>query len=308
MKIWIDGKYYAKEEAKISVFDHGLLYGDGVFEGIRVYNGKVFRLPEHINRLYKSAQAIMLEIPLTREEMQRTVIEAVKENGTPGAYIRLVVTRGIGDLGMNPRLCPKPSIILIVGDIQFYPEKCYAEGISLITSSLRRIGPDMFDVRIKSLNYLNNILAKIEANQAGCLEAVLLNSKGCVTECTGDTIFIVASGTLKTPPATDQALEGITREVIMKLAVEAGIPMQEASITQYDLYTADECFLTGTGAELMPGVKIDGRIIGDGKPGTVTRRIMRLFRGPARISQTHIYARQESAGQPALRAFEIRPL
>ena len=178
MKIWIDGKYFAKEDARISVFDHGLLYGDGVFEGIRVYSGKVFRLQEHLNRLYKSAKAIMLQIPLAQEDLARIVIEAVKENGTPEAYIRLVVTRGAGDLGMNPRLCPKPSIILIVADIQFYPEKCYAEGIALMTSSIRRLNPDMMDVRIKSLNYLNNILAKIEANQAGCLEAVLAQDCG----------------------------------------------------------------------------------------------------------------------------------
>jgi branched-chain amino acid aminotransferase len=277
MKIWIDGKYYSREEAKISVFDHGLLYGDGVFEGIRAYNGNVFKLKEHIDRLYKSARAIMLAIPLLPEEMIRTVLEAVCENGTKEAYIRLVVTRGVGDLGMNPRLCPKASIILIVGEIQFYPEECYSEGIAIMTSSLRRISPASFDVRIKSLNYLNNLLAKIEANQAGCLEAVLLNYEGNVTECTGDNIFILANGTLKTPPATDQALEGITRASIMDLAAAAGIPMREASMTQYDLYTAEECFLTGTGAELMPVTKIDGRIIGDGKPGAVTRKIIELF-------------------------------
>jgi branched-chain amino acid aminotransferase len=282
MKIWINGTYYPKENACISVFDHGLLYGDGVFEGIRVYNGKIFRMQEHIHRLYQSAQAIMLQIPLAREELSQVILEAVKANGTPEAYIRLVVTRGVGDLGMNPRLCPKASIILIVDTIQFYPEKCYAEGISLITSSIRRLGPDMIDVRIKSLNYLNNILAKIEANQAGCLEAVLLNSKGFVTECTGDTIFIVTNGILKTPPATDQALEGITRAVIMKLATEAGIPLQETSLTQYDLYTADECFLSGTGAELMPAIKIDGRIIGAGTPGSITRTIMSLFQDEVR--------------------------
>jgi branched-chain amino acid aminotransferase len=282
MKIWIDGKYYSKENACISVFDHGLLYGDGVFEGIRVYNNKVFRLQAHLNRLYKSAKAIMLEIPLAQDDLSQIILDAVKENGAPEAYIRLVVTRGVGDLGMNPRLCPKPTIILIVGEIQFYPEKCYAEGIALITSSIRRLNPDMIDMRIKSLNYLNNILAKIEANQAGCLEAVLLNSKGYVTECTGDTIFVLANGVLKTPPATDQALEGITRAAIMKLAGDAGIPVQETSMTQYDLYTADECFLSGTGAELMPAIKIDGRIIGSGKPGPVTCKIMSLFQEEVR--------------------------
>ena len=284
MKIWIDGKFYSREDAKISVFDHGLLYGDGVFEGIRVYNGTVFKLKEHINRLYRSARAILLEIPLPPEELIRTVLEAVRENGSKEAYIRLVVTRGIGDLGMNPRLCPKASIILIVGEIQFYPEKCYSEGIAIMTSSLRRISPASFDIRIKSLNYLNNLLAKIEANQSGCLEAVLLNNEGHVTECTGDNIFILANGTLKTPPATDQALEGITRATVMKIAAGAGIPTRESSMTQYDLYTAEECFLTGTGAELMPVIKIDGRMIGDGKPGAVTRRIIGLFQEEVRKS------------------------
>ncbi len=277
MKIWIDGGYCSREEARISVFDHGLLYGDGVFEGIRAYGGRVFRLREHLERLYRSARAILLEIPLAPEELHRVVTEAVEANGAPDAYIRLVVTRGVGELGMNPRLCPKASVILIVDEIRFYPEKCYAEGIALMTSSLRRIGPASFDVRIKSLNYLNNLLAKIEANQAGCLEAVMLNQEGKVAECTGDNIFLWSGGVLKTPSAMDQALEGITRAVVLDLAAAAGIPCAEESLTQYDLYTAEECFLTGTGAELMPVTKIDGRVIGDGKPGPVTRRILELF-------------------------------
>ena len=277
MKIWIDGKYFTKEDAKISVFDHGLLYGDGVFEGIRVYNNNVFKLVEHIERLHKSAKAILLEIPITREEMNRTVREVVKENGSADAYLRLVVTRGVGDLGMNPRLCPRPSIIIIAGEIQFYPEKCYSEGIAIMTSSLRRIGPGSFDVRIKSLNYLNNILAKIEANQAGCLEALILNNEGLVAECTGDNVFIMTNGILKTPRCTDQALEGISRATILEIAAAAGIPVMETALTQYDLYIADECFLSGTGAELMPVIKIDGRIIGDGKPGVITRKITALF-------------------------------
>ena len=282
MKIWIDGKYYKKEDAKISVFDHGLLYGDGVFEGIRVYGGKVFKLEAHIKRLYNSAKAILLEIPMTQDEMIRTVLEAVHENGTEDGYIRLVVTRGTGDLGINPLLCAKASIIIIVGGIQLYPEKCYSEGIAIMTSSLRRIRPDSFDVRIKSLNYLNNVLAKIEAEQAGCMEAVFLNDEGNVAEATGDNIFIVVDGVLKTPRYTDQALGGITRATIIELAVAAGIPMEETSLTQYDLYTADECFLTGTGAELMPVTKIDGRTIGDGKPGAVTHRIALLFKEEVR--------------------------
>jgi branched-chain amino acid aminotransferase len=282
MKIWIDGRYCSREDARVSVFDHGLLYGDGVFEGIRAYGGRVFRLREHLERLYRSARALLLEIPLSPEELQRTVTAAVEANGAPDAYIRLVVTRGAGALGMNPRLCPKPSIILIVDEIRFYPEKCYAEGIALMTSSLRRIPPACYDVRIKSLNYLNNLLAKIEANQAGCLEAVMLNQEGRVAECTGDNIFIWSGGTLKTPSAADQALEGITRAVVLELAAAAGIPCAEASLTQYDLYTAQECFLTGTGAELMPVTKIDGRTIGDGTPGPVTRRILELFREEVR--------------------------
>jgi branched-chain amino acid aminotransferase len=277
MKIWIDGNYYSREEARISVFDHGLLYGDGVFEGIRVYGGSVFKLKDHVDRLYRSAKAIFLEIPLSRDEMMKTVIEVTKENSVQDGYIRLVVTRGTGELGMNPFLCPRATIIIIAGEISFYPEKCYSEGIAVITSSLRRIGPGSFDVRIKSLNYLNNLLAKIEAIQAGCLEALLLNNEGNVSECTGDNVFICTEGVLETPPATDQALEGITRDVIMKLAAEAGIPVRETSMTQYDLYTADECFLTGTGAEIMPVTKIDGRVIGDGMPGPVTRKVMKRF-------------------------------
>jgi branched-chain amino acid aminotransferase len=282
MKIWIDGKYYGKEDAKISVFDHGLLYGDGVFEGIRVYGGRVFRLEEHVMRLYKSAKAIMLDIPMGREEMCRTVRDAVKEDGTADGYIRLVVTRGVGDLGVNPLVCPRATVIVIVGGIQLYPAECYEEGIAIVTSSLRRIGPGSFDVRIKSLNYLNNALAKIEAQRAGCLEAVLLNGEGFVAECTADNIFIVADGALKTPRPTDQALEGITRAVILELSRAAGIPTAETALTQYDLYTAEECFLTGTGAELMPVTKIDGRLIGDGKPGAVMKRISALFKEEVR--------------------------
>jgi branched-chain amino acid aminotransferase len=277
MKIWIDGKYYGKEDARISVFDHGLLYGDGIFEGIRVYGGRVFKLEEHIARLFKSAKAIMLDIPMSREEMCAVVRAAVKENGTADGYIRLVVTRGVGDLGVNPLVCPKPTVIIIVGGIQLYPAECYADGIAIVTSSLRRIGPGSFDVRIKSLNYLNNALAKIEAVRSGCLEAVLLNNEGYVAECTGDNIFVVAEGVLKTPRPTDQALEGVTRSVILRLAADSGIPAVETALTQYDLYTADECFLTGTGAELMPVTRIDGRVIGDGKPGAATRGISALF-------------------------------
>jgi branched-chain amino acid aminotransferase len=277
MQVYIDGKYYEKENAKISVFDHGFLYGDGVFEGIRIYSGKVFKLKEHLDRLYKSAKALMLEIPLTPEELKRDVEDAVERNQKTNGYIRLVVSRGEGDLGVNPFLCKKASVIIIVGDIQLYPDKFYTEGIPVITSSLRRISPDCFDVRIKSLNYLNNALAKIEAAQAGCMEAVMLTREGYVAECTADNIFIVSNGILFTPCLTDSALEGITRSFVMEIAESAGMTIRETHLTQYDLYTADECFLTGTGAELIPITKIDGRIIGSGKPGEWTKKLAKLF-------------------------------
>lgn len=278
MKIYIDGKYYDKDEAKISVFDHGLLYGDGLFEGIRVYNGKVFRLREHIKRLYDGAKAINLTIPFTPGEMERIVDETVKVNEKKDGYIRLVVTRGIGDLGVSPANCKSASVIIIVGDISLYPKEYYEKGIPLMTSSVRRVSPQNFDPRIKSLNYLNNILAKIEANRAGCLEAVMLNERGFVAECTGDNIFIVKNGILITPPPYDSILEGITRETVMTIAAQMGICVKETSITQFDLYTADECFLTGTGAELIPVTEIDGRIIGTGNRHPVTDSIRKEFR------------------------------
>lgn len=277
MQVYIDGKYYEKENAKVSVFDHGFLYGDGVFEGIRIYSGKIFKLEEHLDRLYKSAKALMLEIPLTPDELKNDVEDAVRHNQKTDGYIRLVVSRGEGDLGVNPFLCKKASIVIIVGDIQLYPEKFYAEGIPVITSSLRRISPDCFDVRIKSLNYLNNALAKIEAARSGCMEAVMLTREGYVAECTGDNIFTVSNGTLYTPCLTDSALEGITRNFVMEIAEKAGMTVRETHLTQYDLYTAEECFLTGTGAELIPVTEIDGRVIGNGKPGEWTKKLAKLF-------------------------------
>jgi branched-chain amino acid aminotransferase len=277
MQVYIDGKYYEKENAKVSVFDHGFLYGDGVFEGIRIYSGKIFKLEEHLDRLYKSAKALMLEIPLAPDELKKDVEDAVKRNQKTDGYIRLVVSRGEGDLGVNPFLCKKASIVIIVGDIQLYPEKFYAEGIPVITSSLRRISPDCFDVRIKSLNYLNNALAKIEAARSGCMEAVMLTREGYVAECTGDNIFTVSNGTLYTPCLTDSALEGITRSFVMEIAESAGMTVRETHLTQYDLYTADECFLTGTGAEMIPVTEIDGRVIGNGKPGEWTKKLAKLF-------------------------------
>ena len=278
MKIYIDGNYYEKENARISVFDHGLLYGDGIFEGIRIYSGKIFKLKEHLNRLYLSAKAVYLKIPLSVNELEDKVRETVRLNQTNNGYIRLLVTRGKGDLGIDPAKCQKASIIIIVADIELYPDEYYTKGIKIITSSTRRLSPDGIDPRIKSLNYLNNILAKIEAAQAGCLEAVMLNRQGYVSECTGDNIFIVNNNELLTPDPVCGILQGITRQTVMDLAETLGIKSRSAFLTQYDLYTADECFLTGSGAEIIPVVKVDGRLIGTGKPGEITGRFMKAFR------------------------------
>jgi branched-chain amino acid aminotransferase len=278
MKIYIDGEYYDRSEAKISVFDHGLLYGDGVFEGIRVYHGKVFRLREHIARLYASAKALALDIPLDVEAMASAVVDAVRENKTHNGYIRLIVTRGQGSLGLDPGSCERATVIVIVGDIQLYPREYYQKGIRLVTASTRRIPSECLDPRIKSLNYLNNIMAKTEAKRAGALEAVMLNTQGYVAECTADNIFIVKNGGLLTPDPSHGALNGITRATVRQLAEESGINSAEAGLTQYDLYTADECFITGTGAEVMPVIGIDERVIGEGKPGPVTLRLMEAYR------------------------------
>jgi branched-chain amino acid aminotransferase len=278
MKVYIDGKYFAREEARLSVFDHGLLYGDGVFEGIRIYGGKVFKLREHIVRLYQSAGAILLEMSMTEEEMEAAVIDAVKMNAKENGYIRLIVTRGEGPLGIDPRTCKKTTVIIIVSDIQLYPEEYYRKGIEIITASTRRVPPECLDPRIKSLNYLNNILAKIEARQAGCFEAVMLNTCGFVAECTADNIFIVKDKMLLTPAAHQGALEGITRAVVIDLGKSRGISTVETILAPYDLYNADECFLTGTGAEIVPVVKIDGRVIGSGEPGPVTEGVIQSFR------------------------------
>ena len=278
MKVYIDGKYLDREEAKISVFDHGLLYGDGVFEGIRIYAGRIFKLHEHMMRLYASAHAIMLEIPHPIGELERITEEAVKKNGVTDGYIRLVVTRGVGDLGVSPYKCPKASVIVIVGGIELFPKEHYQKGIPVITAASRRIGAEVFDTRIKSLNYLNNVLAKIEAAQAGCMEAILLDARGYVSECTADNLFIVKNGTLLTPNPAHGALEGITRATVLELAAKEDVTAVEATLTRYDLYMADECFLTGTGAEIMPVTKVDGRTVGSGKPGPVTLRLLKAFR------------------------------
>ncbi len=278
MLIYMDGKLVPDEEAKVSVFDHGLLYGDGIFEGIRVYEGNVFRLRAHIERLYESAKTIGLEIPMSLEEVEAATVETVEANGMANAYIRLVVTRGRGDLGIDPTSCPTPTLFIICSTIQLYPEEFYETGIPLITASTRRIPMECLDPRIKSLNYLNNILAKIEAKKAGVPEAVMLNLSGRVAECTADNIFIWRNGKLKTPRLTEGALPGVTRWATLELAHESGLRVKETVLGLHDLYNAEECFLTGTGAEIVPVVTIDGRQIGDGKPGPTTLDLLARFR------------------------------
>ncbi|MBI4517440.1 MAG: branched-chain-amino-acid transaminase [Deltaproteobacteria bacterium] len=277
MQIYIDGEWHSRETAKVSVFDHGLLYGDGIFEGIRVYNRRIFRLEAHLERLYASARALALDIALPQEQMHALVRQAVARNRQEDGYIRLVVTRGAGDLGIDPRTCAKPTVIIIVTDIKVYPRELYAGGVQVITSATRQVSHEAFDPRVKSLNYLKNVLAKIDAQRAGAHEAILLNSAGFVAECTADNLFVIRGGRLLTPSPQDGALEGITRGAILELAVEAGLAAAEARLTRYDLYTADECFLTGTGAELMPVAAVDGRPIADGKPGPITRRLTEAF-------------------------------
>jgi len=277
MHIYIDGEWYPREAAKVSVFDHGLLYGDGVFEGIRVYNRRVFRLDAHLDRLYASAQALALAIPLSRSEMQAAVEETVRRNQRDDVYVRLVVTRGVGELGIDPLSCPRPSVIIIVNDVRVYPKELYAGGIKVMTSATRQVSHEAVDPRIKSLNYLKNILAKIDAQQAGAHEAIMLNAEGFIAECTADNLFVVHDGRLLTPSPQDGALGGITRGVILELAAEARVPAAEARLTRYDLYTAGEAFVSGTGAELMPVTSADGRILADGKPGPITKQLTEAF-------------------------------
>ena len=282
MQIYIDGEWYPRETAKISVFDHGMLYGDGVFEGIRVYNRRIFRLDAHLDRLYASARALALTIPLSQADMAATVRAAVARNRQEDGYIRLVVTRGAGDLGIDPRSCPKASVIIIVTDIRVYPRELYAGGIKVITSATRQVSHEAFDPRVKSLNYLKNILAKIDAQRAGAHEAIMLNSAGYIAECTADNVFVVRAGRLLTPAPQDGALEGITRGAILELAAEANTAAGEARLTRYDVYTADECFVSGTGAELMPVTEADGRAIGTGTPGPITRQLTEAFQALVR--------------------------
>ncbi|MFT3992551.1 MAG: branched-chain-amino-acid transaminase [Luteolibacter sp.] len=277
MKIWLDGNLVDESAAKISVFDHGLLYGDGVFEGIRFYNGRIFRLEEHIRRLFDSARAIILNMPWTIEEVCKYTCETVAANGLTDGYIRLVVTRGVGDLGMNPYLCPKPSMFIIAATIKLYPEEHYTNGLSVVTCATRRPAPAALMPQVKSLNYLNNIMAKVEAIQSNALEAVMLNEQGYVAECTGDNIFIIKDGVLYSPKISDGALDGITRAAIIELAGKLNVPFEAKTLTRYDLYTADEFFLTGTAAEVIPVVAYDRRVIGTGKPGEFTKRFLTAY-------------------------------
>ncbi len=277
LKVYISGKYFDKADAKISVYDHGLLYGDGVFEGIRAYSGRVFRLKQHVDRLYESARSIHLEIPISRSDMSATITQTLAVNDLSDAYIRVIVTRGAGSLGLDPRKTTDPQVIVITDAISLYPAELYDHGLKIVTAGTQRNHPSALNPRIKSLNYLNNILAKIEGTNAGCLEALMLNHKGEVAECTGDNIFVVRHGQLHTPGIDSGILEGITRDAVIELARDAGYTVLERSMDRHDVYTADECFLTGTAAEVIPVVECDGRAIGAGKPGPITQELRRRF-------------------------------
>ncbi|HZK17995.1 MAG TPA: branched-chain-amino-acid transaminase [Clostridia bacterium] len=276
--IYLNGDYVDEENAVVSVFDHGLLYGDGVFEGIRAYHNRVFKLREHIVRFYESAKAIMLDIPMSMEEAEEVVLETLRRNNLRDAYIRLVATRGVGDLGLDPKKCGKATVFCITASIQLYPDELYQKGLEVVTVPTRRNIPEACNPRVKSLNYLNNIYAKIEAGLAGVMEAIMLNAEGYVAEATGDNIFLVKNGVVITPPVHVGLLEGITRNAVMDLAVEKGLKVEEKLFTRHDIFIADECFLTGTAAEVIPVVKVDGRTIGDGEPGTVTNDLISSYR------------------------------
>lgn len=288
MKIFLSGKLVDEKDAVVSVFDHGLLYGDGVFEGIRAYNGRVFLLNEHIDRLYDSAKAIALNIPMTKEEMSQAVVDTCKANDIADGYIRLVVTRGTGTLGLNPYLCEKAEVIIIAAKIQLYPQELYDNGLKIVTVGTVRNHPEAINPRIKSLNYLNNVMAKIEAINAGCMECLMLNHKGEVAEASGDNVFVIKNGVITTPPSTCGALEGLTRNKVMEIAREQGYEMREAPMARYDLYVADEVFLTGTAAEIISVVDVDKREIGSGKPGEITQKLAELYHEAARSEGTPI--------------------
>lgn len=278
MKIYLNGKLVAREQATISVYDHGLLYGDGVFEGIRCYRRRIFKLAEHLDRLYESAHTILLTVPLTKAALQRAIVQTLKANGLEDAYIRVVVTRGPGDLGLDPRKCASPTLFIIADGITLYPERIYREGLTLVTVPTQQLTPESLNPRIKSLNYLNNILAKIEATNAGAPEALMLNAEGHVTECTGENLFIVKARAVLTPPPWVGLLKGITRDAVMALAKDARLPVREEVLTRHDLFNAEECFLTGTAAEIVPVVRLDSRTIGTGTPGPITARLRQAFK------------------------------
>lgn len=288
MKIFLDGELVDKADAKISVFDHGLLYGDGIFEGIRLYGGNIFRLEEHLERLEYSAKAIMLDLPWSREEISQAICDTCRANDLTDGYIRLVITRGVGDLGLSPWTCESPSIIIIADTIALYPPEHYEKGLDIVTVATRRMNPAALSPAVKSLNYLNNIMAKMEARQAGALEAIMLNDQGFVAECTGDNIFVVHKGKIYTPAAQQGALKGITRDAIFAIAAELDLEIEEHDMTRYDVWIADECFLTGTGAEVIPVVKLDGRVIGDGTPGPLFKQVLGAFRKRVREEGTRI--------------------
>lgn len=286
--IYLDGKLLPESEAKISVFDHGLLYGDGVFEGIRFYNGRVFRLTEHLVRLYESARSICLNMPLTFEELEKATLDTVAANNLRDGYIRLVVTRGVGSLGLNPYQCPKASVFIIAGSISLYPAEKYEKGLTMVTCATRRPAPAALSPQVKSLNYLNNVMAKIEAIQGGGEEGVMLNEQGYVAECTGDNLFIVKKGKVYTPPISAGGLDGITRGVAIELLTELGVPVIESNLTRHDIFVAEECFLTGTAAEVIAAVVLDRRIIGDGKPGQLTQKLVAKFKALANSTGTPV--------------------
>lgn len=288
MEIYLDGQFVSEADAKISIFDHGLLYGDGIFEGIRIYNRAIFKLDEHLSRLYGGAKAIMLEVPLSIAELRAAVIETAHRSGLTDGYIRLVVTRGVGDLGLNPVKCPKPSVFIIASTIKIYPDEIYDKGMKVVTVSTRRNLIEALNPRVKSLNYLNNVMATLEVNRTDAQEGLMLNADGYVTECIVDNFFLVDAGTVVTPPTSLGALKGVTRDTVMDLAREAGLPVEERVLTLHDVYVADEAFLTGTAAEIAPITNVDDRIIGDGKPGPVTTALMSSFHSYSRSSGTPV--------------------
>jgi len=294
--VYVDGRFVTKDEATVSVYDHGFLYGDGVFEGIRAYNGRVFKLREHVDRLFDSAHTLQLKIPMSREQMADAIVETVRRTGFRDAYIRPVISRGRGDLGIDPKKCPTPSVIIIVDTIQLYPEEAYQRGLRLVTTSTRMRSADVLNPRIKTCNYLSNIMGRLEVNLAGADEGLMLTPSGHVAECTADNIFVVRRGRVATPPVYLGILEGVTRQTVLDLCDSLGLPAVEQVMSLHDVYTSDECFLTGTGAELGPVVQVDGRAIGTGKPGPITNRILKAFREYAAREGTPVYAAE---GAPA---------